>query len=386
MPLQPYAFETEEHAALRLQARRFAEQHIAPHALAWEEAEEFPRSLYKAAAQAGLHSIGYPEEYGGSGGNLGHGVCAAEEIIYHGRSVGTAGGLGVHAIAVPPILNLGTEEQKRRFVPPILCGDKIASLAITEPGAGSDVGGITTRAVREGDHYVVTGSKMFITSGCRADVLVTAVRTDPDPSARRRGLSLLIIERGTPGLTVSRKLKKTGWAPSDTAELSFDGCRVPVGNLLGTEGSGFFAIVQNFAAERVYIAAQAVAMAQLAYDETVAYAKDRKAFGKHLTSFQVTRHKLADMLTQLSAARALVGEVIRCVLLGSAGMSQVAMCKNAATDMCSFVCDQAVQIHGGAGYMRETLVERLWRDARLLPIGGGTREIMNEIIAQAEGY
>jgi len=381
-----YLFETEEHAALRAQIRRFAERAIAPQSAAWEEAEEFPRTLYDEAAAAGILSIGYPEEYGGAGGDLTHGIVAAEALILFGRSVGTAVGLGSHAIALPLILRLGTQQQKQRLVPKVLTGEKIAALAITEPGAGSDVAGITTRAVRDGDHYVVNGSKTFITSGCRADIVVLAVRTETDVAKRHMGLSLLVVERGTSGFTASRKLRKTGWWASDTAELLLEDCRVPVKNRLGEEGSGFFSILQNFAAERLLLAAQCVAVAQLAYDESVAYARARRAFGKPLSGFQVLRHKLADMATRLIAARALVGDIAARTVAGSTGMSEVAMCKNAASDMCSFVCDQAVQIHGGAGYMRETLVERLNRDARLFPIGGGTREIMNEIIAQAEGY
>jgi acyl-CoA dehydrogenase len=281
---------------------------------------------------------------------------------------------------------LGSQEQQQRFIPPVLRGEKIAALGITEPGAGSDVAGITTRAVRDGDHYVVNGSKMFITSGCRADFVVTAVRTDFEAARRHQGLSLVIIERGTPGFSSSQTLRKTGWWASDTAELSFADCRVPVGNRLGEEGSGFFAILSNFVAERLLLAAQCVAVGQLAYDEAVAYARNRRAFGKSLTGFQVLRHKLADMATRLIAVRALVGDITVRSQRGEVGMGEVAMCKNAATDMCSFVCDQAVQLHGGAGYLRDTLVERLSRDARLFPIGGGTREIMNEIIAQAEGY
>lgn len=396
-----YLFETEEHQALRSQLKRFGERAIAPFSAAWEEAEEFPRALYLEAAQAGFTGIGYPESYGGSGGDLTHQLVATEALTLHGRSVGTAVGLGSHAIALPPILHLGTEAQKQRFVPKVLQGEHIAALAITEPGGGSDVAGLSTRATyvagsaaaasgsgsaAEDGYYVVNGQKTFITSGCRADIVVVAVRTSPDQALRHLGLSLLVIERGTPGFTVSRKLRKTGWWASDTAELSFQDCRVPKANLLGQEGSAFAAILNNFAAERLLLAAQCVAIAQLAYDESVAYARQRRAFGKALTGFQVTRHKLADMASRLAAARALTGELAVRFKRGEAVMAQVAMCKNTATDMCSFVVDQAVQIHGGAGYMRESLVERLYRDARLYPIGGGTREIMNEIIAQAEGY
>lgn len=382
----PYLFETEEHQALRQQIRRFAERAIAPHALAWEERGEFPRELYKEAAAIGGLGVGFPEAYGGAGGDVTHMLVLTEELTLSGRSVGTAVGLGSLAIAVPPILLLGTEEQKRRFLPPIFAGEHIAALAITEPSGGSDVANLKTQARRTDDYYIVNGSKTFITSGCRADLVVTAVRTDPDASKRHLGLSLLCVERGTPGFDQSRKLDKMGWWASDTAELSFQEARVPAQNLLGSEGAAFFAIINNFAQERLLLAAQCVAIAQLAYDESVAYARLRRTFGKPLTGHQVIRHKLADMASRLAAARALTGDIAVRFRRGETVMAQVAMCKNVATDMCSFVVDQAVQIHGGYGYMRESLIERLYRDARLYPIGGGTREIMNEIIAQAEGY
>lgn len=378
-----YLFETEEHAALRTNARRFATQHIAPHAHAWEEANEFPRELYKVAAEAGMLGLSYPVEDGGSGGDIGHAIVASEELVLVGKSVGTCVGLGSHGIAIPPILRHGTPEQRRRFVAPVLAGEKVSALGITEPNAGSDVAHLTTKAVRDGDHYIVTGSKTFITSGCRADFVTTAVRTG---GPGHGGISLLVIERGTPGFTVSRKLAKTGWWASDTAELSFDECRVPVANLVGEENTGFLAIMINFAAERLFLASQCVAIAELAYRESMHYAKTRTAFGKTLMGHQVTRHKLADMATRLAAARALVGECTTRVLRGEQVPALCAMTKNAATDMCSAVVDAAVQLHGGAGYMRETVVERLYRDARLYPIGGGTREIMNEIIAKTEGY
>ena len=382
----PYLFEHEEHLALRSQVARFAESAIAPHAQAWEEAEEFPRELYRQAAAAGTLGIGFPVEYGGSGGDITHQIVASEALTVHGRSVGTAVGLGSHLIALPPILLLGSEEQKQRYVPRVLSGEWVSALAITEPGGGSDVAALQTSAQLSNGHYLVNGSKLYITSGCRADLIVAAVRTDPDRSKRHVGLSLLVVEKTFVGFAASRKLRKMGWSASDTAELSFTDCQVPVENRLGEEGSAFLAILRNFAAERLLLAAQCVAIAQLAYDESIAFAKLRMTFGKPLSRHQVIRHKLADMATQLAAARALVGEcAVRCQR-GEVVMSQLAMCKNTATDMCSFVVDQAVQIHGGLGYIRECIVERLYRDARLYPIGGGTREIMNEIIAQAEGY
>jgi len=382
-PKKGYLFETDEHRALREQARRFAAAEIAPNAHAWEEANEFPRDLYPRAAKAGFLGVGYPEELGGDGGDLSHVLCASEEIVLAGKSVGTCVGLGSHGIALPPIVRFGNDDQKERFVRPTLAGDKIAALGITEPGGGSDVAAVRTKAVRDGDHYVVNGAKTFITSGCRADFITTAVRTGKEGHG---GMSMLVIESDTPGFSVSKKLKKTGWWASDTAELVFEDCRVPVGNLIGEEGAGFLMIMMNFVTERLSLAGQCVAIAELAYRESVAYAKERQAFGKNLAGFQVIRHKLADMATQIAAARALTGECVTRFLDGEETPSLAAMAKNAATDMCSAVCDQAVQIHGGYGYMREYVVERLYRDARLYPIGGGTREIMNEIISKVEGY
>jgi len=380
-----YLFETEEHAAIRATVRKFALAHIAPHGAKWEEDEEFPIELYKTAATAGITGIGYPEAVGGQGGDLSHVLVAIEEKILAGRSVGTMVGLGTHGIALPPIVRFGTPQQHERFVAPCLREGKISSLAITEPSGGSDVASLRTRAVRDGDHYVITGAKTFITSGTRADFVTTAVRTGGEGHG---GISLIVIEKGTPGFDASKKLKKTGWWASDTAELHFDNCRVPVANRIGPENGAFPMIMQNFAAERLMLAGQCVAIAELAYREAIAYARDRQAFGKPLTGFQVTRHKLADMASQIAAARSLTGETCVRALRGEqlevAGLA--AKAKNVATDMCSYVCDQAVQIHGGYGYMRETLVERLYRDARLYPIGGGTREIMNEVIAKTEGY
>ncbi len=385
-PAMPYLFETEEHVAIRASARRFAQTHIAPHGAEWEEAEEFPVELYKHAAAAGMAGIGYPDTVGGQGGDLSHVLAASEEMLLAGRSVGTLVGLGSHGIALPPIVRFGTPEQHARFVRPCITEGMISALAITEPGGGSDVASLATKAERDGDFYVVSGAKTFITSGSRAQFVTTAVRTG---GAGHGGVSLLVIEKDTPGFSVSKKLKKTGWWASDTAELHFDGCRVPVANRIGPENGAFPMIMMNFASERLMLAGQCVAIAELAYREAIAYARERHAFGKALTGFQVTRHKLADMATRIAAARALVGECVVRVLrpggdLQAAGLA--AMAKNTATDMCSFVCDHAVQIHGGYGYMRETLVERLYRDARLYPIGGGTREIMNEVIAKTEGY
>ncbi len=378
-----YLFETEEHVALRKQARRFAEQEIRPNAHAWEEQGEFPRELYRLAADAGLLGIGYPPEYGGTGGDLSHALVATEELILAGHSVGTVVGLGSHGIALPPILIAGTEEQKRRFIPKVLQGQHVAALCVTEPSGGSDVARLKTKATRDGDAYVVNGAKTFITSGARADFLTVAVRTGDEGYG---GISLIVIDRAESKVIVGRRLKKMGWWASDTAELSFEDTRVPVANRLGEEGQGFFITMRNFATERLYLAGNCVAIAELAYRESIQYARDRLAFGRTLTQFQVVRHKLAEMTTRIAAARALTGEAVIRFLRGDDVASLAAKAKNIATDACSFVCDEAVQIHGGYGYMREFVVERLYRDARLYPIGGGTREIMNEIISKMEGY
>lgn len=382
MQLEPL-HEDDTHKSLREQARRFAQKVIAPNAHTWEEAKEFPRELYNQFASAGLLAIGYPEEIGGSGGDLSHVLALADELIIHGKSVGTVVGLGSHGIALPPIARAGTKEQIDRFVRPALRGEKISALGITEPSGGSDVARIRTKAVRDGDHYIVNGSKTFITSGVRADFVTCAVRTGGEGHG---GISLLVIERGTPGFSVGKKLEKMGWWASDTAELHFENCRVPVANLIGEENSGFLAIMMNFVTERLAIAGNCVAIAELAYRESIAWARERQAFGKSISGFQVVRHKLADMASQIAAARALLSEATVRHLRGEMVAGLAAMTKNVSTDMAMAVCDQAVQIHGGYGYMREYVVERLFRDARLYPIGGGTREIMNEIIAKTEGY
>lgn len=378
-----YSFETDEHEAIRQEIRAWAAAEIEPNALAWEEAGRFPTDLHRRAAEVGLLGLGYAESIGGVGGDATHALAGWEEVILAGHSVGTCVGLGSLGIALPPIVGFGTPEQIERFVRPVLEGRLVAALAVTEPGCGSDVAALTTRAAVDGDHYVVTGSKTFITSACRADLFTTAVRTGPPGHG---GISLLVIERETPGLTVSGRFDKMGWWASDTAEVVFDGCRVPVAHRIGAENGGFPISMANFASERLLLAAQAVAIAGLALRLSIDYARQRMAFGRTLTGFQVTRHKLAEMETRRAAARALVAELAVAHAGGPTDPALAAMAKNTASDMCSFVVDQAVQIHGGAGYMRESVVERLYRDARLYPIGGGTREIMNEVIARAAGY
>jgi acyl-CoA dehydrogenase len=274
---------------------------------------------------------------------------------------------------------MGTDEQKKRFIPPVLRGEKIAALGITEPDAGSDVASIRTRAVRDGDEYVVNGAKTFITSGCRADFVTTAVRTGGEGYG---GVSLLVIETNTPGFKVARKIRKMGWNASDTAELAFEDCRVPAANLLGEEGRGFYGIMENFQYERLSLAVIAHQVAQIAYEESLKYAQTRQAFGKPLTGFQVTRHKLVDMATKITAAREFNYRLAARMQAGEDVVTEVSMAKNFACEVCDKVVYDAVQIHGGYGYAREYLVERLYRDARILSIGGGTTEIMKEIISK----
>ncbi|TNE89139.1 MAG: acyl-CoA dehydrogenase [Deltaproteobacteria bacterium] len=371
----------DTHTAFRDVCRRFAAEHIAPHATEWEEAGEFPRELYKAAADAGVLAPSWPEAYGGGGGDVFHGVIAGEEL-QRGGSTGTCVGLGSLSIALPPILHLGSEAQRQRFMPPVLAGDKIAALAITEPGTGSDVAGVRTRAVRDGEDYILDGSKTFITSGVRADYVTVLARTGDDP---HQGLTFFVVERGMKGFEVSRALKKTGWWASDTAELAFDGVRVPAENRIGPEGSGFIALMKNFEGERLMLAVNGHALAELAVDEAIAYAKQREAFGRPIARFQAIRHKLADMVTQVNSAKALTYACADRMRRGEPAMLEVAQAKNHAAAVARDVCWEAVQVFGGMGYMRETLVERLARDARLLPIGGGTNEIMREIIARGIG-
>ena len=373
---------SEEDRMIRATARKFADREIAPHAHAWEEAEDFPRELYKKAGDAGIMGIGFPEHAGGAGGGPMAQIMAIEGLL-RGGSTGVAVGLFSAGIAMPPLINAGNPQLIERFVKPTLAGDKVAALAVTEPGAGSDVAGITTRAVKDGDDYIVTGNKIFITSGVKADILTTLVRTGDDP---HQGVSFLVIEKDMPGVIVSRSLKKTGWRASDTAELAFDEVRVPQSHLVGSEGAAFILLMQNFQMERLALAAYGALSAEIAYEEAIAYAKERKAFGKKLTGFQVTRHKLADMGTKVLTAKTLLYQVANRMEAGEEVIAEVSMCKNFCAQIAQEVCYDAVQILGGMGYMRESIVERLSRDVRILPIGGGTTEVMKEIISKRVGY
>lgn len=372
----------DSHRLVRDSVRRFVEREILPHVADWEEAEEFPRELYRKAGEAGILGIGYPEALGGSHeGDLFAKVAASEELMRCG-SGGLVAGLGSLDIGLPPLIKWGRAELRERIAPQVLAGEKIMALAVTEPSGGSDVASLKTRAVRDGDHYRVSGSKTFITSGVRADYYTVAVRTGGDGFG---GVSLLLVEKGTPGFTVSRKLKKMGWWASDTAELFFDDCKVPVENLIGAENMGFACIMANFQSERLALAIMANMTAQLALDEALAWSREREAFGKPVGKFQVLKHRLAEMATQVEVSREFTYRQAAKMAAGKSVIKEISMAKNFATDVADRVTYDAVQVLGGMGYMRESLVERLYRDNRILSIGGGTREIMNEIIAKQMG-
>ncbi|WP_407061569.1 acyl-CoA dehydrogenase family protein [Actinomadura napierensis] len=375
-------WQTPERAALRELVRDFTAREIAPSLPEWEDAGELPRSLHRRAAGAGILGAGFPEEAGGSGGELFDALIVAEEIIQAGGSGGVVASLFTHGIALPHLIASGDKALIDRFARPVLAGEKIGALGVTEPGTGSDVAGIHTTAVRDGDSYVVNGAKMFITSGVRADFVTTAVRTG-EPGFG--GISLIVIEKGTPGFTVSKALRKMGWQCSDTAELAFADVRVPAANLIGEENGGFLQIVQNFVTERLSLAVQAYATAQRCLDLTLQWIRDRETFGRPLSSRQLVRHKVAEMARQVDVARAYTRSVAERHAAGEDVLTETAYAKNTAVYACEHVVHEAVQLHGGMGYMRESEVERHYRDARILGIGGGTNEIMNEIVAKRLG-
>jgi acyl-CoA dehydrogenase len=369
---------SKAHEMVRRSVRDFVKKEILPNIDDWEEQGEFPLELYAKAGEVGILGIGYPEDLGGTPGDIFFKVAASEELMRSG-SGGLVAGLGSLDIALPPIIRHGTDEQKDRFVKPVLAGEKIAALGITEPSGGSDVARLQTTAVRDGNVYVVNGSKTFITSGCRADQVTCAVRTGEEGA---HGISFLVIEKGTPGFSTSTKLRKMGWWASDTAELFFDDCRVPVANRIGEENQGFYIIMENFQAERLSLAIMANMTAQLALDEALRYAREREAFGKPLTGFQVTRHKLAELATLVEISREYTYRVAARMDASIDQIKEVSMAKNFACSVSNRATYEAVQIFGGFGFMRGYLVERLYRDNRVLSIGGGTTEIMNEIISK----
>jgi acyl-CoA dehydrogenase len=373
---------TPERVALRRLARDFVAREVAPHVEAWETAGELPRDLHRRAAATGLLGVAFPEEVGGGGGDAVDSAVVTEELLLGGGSTGVAASLFTHGIALPHVVANGSAALVDRYVRPTLAGELIGSLGVTEPDAGSDVAGLRTRAVRDGDEYVVNGAKTYITSGVRADFVTTAVRTGGEGHG---GISLLVIDKGTPGFTVSRRLDKMGWRCSDTAELSLVDVRVPAGSLVGAEGSGFVQIVQQFQSERLSLAVQAYATAARCLDLSLDWVRQRQTFGRPLSSRQVIRHKLAEMARQVDVARTYTRAVMQRWLAGEDVVTEVSMAKNTAVAACDFVVDEAVQVFGGMGCMRESEVERHYRDARILGIGGGTTEIMNEVIAKRLG-
>jgi acyl-CoA dehydrogenase len=373
---------TPERRALRALARDVVAKEVAPHVAQWEADGELPRALHGTFADAGLLGLAFPEEVGGSGGDAVDAAILTEEILLGGGSGGVVASLLTHGIAVPHLACNGTPEQVDRWVRPTLAGELIGALAVTEPGGGSDVAGLRTRAVRDGDDYVVNGAKTYITSGVRADFVTTAVRTGEDGYG---GISLLVVERGTPGFEVSQRLDKMGWRCSDTAELSYTDVRVPAANLVGGEGSGFVQILQQFQSERLGLAVQAYATAQRCLDLTLQWVKDRETFGRPLASRQVVRHKVAEMARKTDVARTYTRAAMDRWVAGEDAVLEVSMAKNTACAACDDVVDDAVQLFGGLGYMRESEVERHYRDSRILRIGGGADEIMTEVIAKRLG-
>ena len=363
---------------------RFARQEIAPHVTTWDAAGEFPRGLYAKAAALGLLGLGYPEEYGGTPAPHALRLAMWVNLCRFGASGGVLASLLSHNIGLPPVLALGSEDIRREVIPPVLAGERIAALAITEPGGGSDVAALATRARREGDEYVVDGEKVFITSGMRADWITLAVRTGEPGERNAAGISLLLVPGDSAGLSRTR-LDKMGWLCSDTAHLRFDGVRVPARYLLGEEGVGFKAIMGNFNGERFGIACGALGFAQACHDEALAWAQQRQAFGRPLVDQQVVRHRLVDMQQRIRSTAAWLEQVAARADAGDTGadwIGEVCVLKNHATQTMAFCADAGVQILGGMGYMRGTVCERLYREVKVLTIGGGTEEIMKELAAR----
>lgn len=387
MQLNPIYY-TAEHLAFADAVRKFTAQEITPFVNDWEENETFPRELYRKAADVGLLGLGFPEAFGGIADTDAFHVLLAAIELAHCGSGGILASLLSHSIGAPPIKNAGSDEMKARVLPQILSGAKISALAITEPGGGSDVAALTTKAIRDGDDYLVSGEKIFITSGIRADYYSVAVRTDPTAKGAN-GVSMLLIDGDTPGISKTA-LKKMGWWSSDTAQLHFDQCRVPASNLIGPENFGFMVIMQNFNMERFFLAASSYGFAKVCYEDTLDWAQQRKTFGKRLVDHQVVRHKLIEMATQLHATRALLEDTAwrlnQPSQQGNDLVAQICMLKNLATRTMQMCADHAVQTLGGMGYMRGTRVERIYREVKVNMIGGGAEEVMKELASRQLGY
>jgi|SRR5579875_10544 len=373
---------TDEHEQLRESIRRFVLNELAPHADEWERTT-FPDWVFRRMGELGFLGLDKPVEYGGQGGDYYCSLVLAEELT-HSRSGGLAMGVAVHTdMAMPPLVRFGTEAQKRQWLAPAIRGEKILCLGITEPDAGSDVAGIKTRAVRDGDEYVINGSKTYITNGHRADMIVLVAKTDPD--AGYEGFSLFLVPMDSPGVIREKRLEKLGMHASDTALLAFQDVRVPSSALLGQEGKGFYEIMWELQGERLIGAAGAVAGAERVFERTLSYARERRAFGRTIGSFQAIRHKFAEMATKIETARQMVYATAWRFARGEYPVREITMAKLYASRIAVEVADECIQIHGGAGYMREYGIERSWRDLRLNRIGAGTDEIMLEVIGRSYG-
>jgi len=373
---------TDEHEQLRESIRRFVIKELQPHADEWEETT-FPDWVFKRMGELGFLGLDKPEQYGGQGGDYYSSLVLAEEIV-HSRSGGLAMGVAVQTdMAMPPILAFGTEEQKQQWAAAAIRGEKILAIGITEPDAGSDVAAIKTRAVRDGEEYVINGSKTFITNGHRADGIVLVTKTDPD--AGYEGFTLFMVPMDLPGVIREKKLEKLGMHASDTALLAFQDVRVPVTAVLGQLGKGFYHIMWELQGERLIGAAGSVAGAQHVFDRTLQYAKERIAFGRPIGSFQVIRHKFAEMATKIETARQLVYTTAWRFQNGQYPVREITMAKLHAARIAVEVADECIQIHGGNGYMKEYGIERSWRDLRLNRIGAGTDEIMLDVIGRSYG-
>jgi citronellyl-CoA dehydrogenase len=381
---RPSGFEpfTEDHQVFRRTVRDFCEKDLAPHAREWDEAGEFPEALFRTFGDLGFFGIRHDPAHGGSGLDWWYVVAYAEELV-RCRNAGLAMAMLVHGeIAIPVIGDIGTDEQKREFLAPAIRGERIAALAVSEPDAGSDVAAIRTTARRDGGDLVVNGSKMWITNGARADFLTMAVRTGGEGSG---GISLLLFPTDTPGFEVSRTLEKVGNPSSDTAVLFFDECRVPARYILGEENEGFRYVLANFQGERLVAAVQAVAGMQQMVEDAIRYGEDRKAFGRPISTFQVWRHRLAEHLTAIEAARWLTYRACDLFAHGQVALKEISMAKLFACDLAQDVAYDCMQMHGGMGYVLETDIARAWRDVRAMTIAGGTSEIMKEIISRQAG-
>jgi len=376
----PSRYFTQDHEIFREQVRNFVQKEVSPHIDQWEQEELFPKSLYRRMGELGFLGIRYPEKYGGSGGDIWMTLVFCEELC-RCRAWGLPMSVLVHTdMSSTHIARYGSEEQRQQYLVPMITGEKVCAIAVSEPAAGSDVGGIQTTAVKDGDSYVINGAKIFITNSVHADVFCVAAKTVKD--AGHRGISMFIVERETPGFRLAKKLKKLGNNTSDTGELVFEDVRIPRRNLIGEEGKGFYYIMGNFQDERLIAASMAVSASQQAFEDTLRYVRERRTFGKRVIDHQAVGHRLADLATELEAARQLTYYAADVLQRGEDASTEVSMAKLFASEMANRLAYHCLQLHGGYGYMQEFPIERFFRDIRLSPIGGGTSEIMRDIIAR----